>query len=293
METTGKLFFKLVTNFVMSGEQSNNYWWQDKRNRNCWESKQVTFSDRLLKRLQQQKKSDKTTFFTDKLMEHLNSPAKAHHPLVWIGVTLVSTLIAYRLKQRLTKRYRTAMDIPPEYYKQQRILTGRVIAVNDSDNLRIRHNSFLDYYIPFPINSKAEKLKYETINVRLAGIDAPELGHFTDKPAQPLAEEALKWLRLRTLGGTVHFQLMRLDQYSRAVCLVYTTPRPYMLFWWWRQWINVEMVRTGLACIYRLGGKEYGKLESDLEKAELEAKKRKRGMWALKNLTLPADYKKK
>ena len=298
IEMAGKLILNLVTNFMSTDEQKTQrtaFWWQ---------TREVSVSEKLLNRLESFAQQPNKISISDQLMNKLklasskkNGYSEYASPFIWIGLTLGVTLGAYVVQKRIFRRFKTAMDIPPEYFKQNRIITGRVVAVNDTDNLRIIHYSPLQRllsFIPFSglfLNRKIANVKYETINVRLAGIDAPEMGHFGGKP-QPLAPEALEWLKKRTLHRTVHVRLMRLDQYSRAVCLVHTTPQPFLLFWWWHRHVNVEMVREGLACVYRLGGKEYGASERTLEAAERDAKRRRKGIWGLKNLILPSEYKK-
>lgn len=84
-------------------------------------------------------------------------------------------------------------------------------------------------------------LKDQTIHVRIAGVDAPEVRHSCTahfigrrsiahddddlwsqgahygRPGQPHAEESLAWLRNRIHGKTVYCQLIRKDQYGRVV----------------------------------------------------------------------------
>ena len=79
-------------------------------------------------------------------------------------------------------------------------------------------------------------LKDQTLHIRLAGVDAPEVrvllpknpcrwtyipqaAHF-GKPAQPYAAESLAWLRETLIGKKVYCQLIRRDQYSRIVSSV-------------------------------------------------------------------------
>jgi endonuclease YncB( thermonuclease family) len=207
------------------------------------------------------------------------------HPLIIAALTLGLTLGIFYLTKQLTRKFKTAMDIPPTHFKQKRFIKCQVVAVNDSDNLRVRHLSFLDKFLNFGL--RKGDLKYETINVRLAGIDAPELGHFTKSQPQPLSSEALKWLEDNCLGKTITAQLYRLDQYNRAIAMIWI---PKWFFF--RKCINLEMIKAGYACIYRQSGGEYGELLNEFEKCEAEAKKKKIGIWGLKNLVLPSEYKK-
>lgn len=60
------------------------------------------------------------------------------------------------------------------------------------------------------------ELKDETLSIRIAGVDAPELAHFGN-PAQPHARESLKWLTKTVEGKRVKVEMLRKDQYGRIV----------------------------------------------------------------------------
>lgn len=66
-----------------------------------------------------------------------------------------------------------------------------------------------------PITDHAD-LKNETLSVRIAGVDAPELAHFGN-PAQPHGKESLEWLTKTVLGKRLRVQVLRRDQYGRIV----------------------------------------------------------------------------
>lgn len=83
--------------------------------------------------------------------------------------------------------------------------------------------------------------------------------------------------------------LLRKDQYNRIVAVPYISrwilpdkPLPLM------------MLKEGMAVVYTSGGAEYGSwgLEK-MQAIEEEARKNKRGLWALKKFEHPADYKKR
>ena len=59
-------------------------------------------------------------------------------------------------------------------------------------------------------------LKNQTLSIRIAGVDAPEMAHFGN-PAQPYAKEAFDWLTKEVTGKRVKVQLLRKDQYNRIV----------------------------------------------------------------------------
>lgn len=149
-------------------------------------------------------------------------------------------------------------------FRSKRKLHGYAVTVNDSDNIRFYHNSALSSLLLRRPGVKRADVKYQTINVRLAGIDAPEMAHFGGE-CQPYAKEAKEWLTRFVEGRRVTIQLMRYDQYGRAVAAVYVG----RLF---RKNVSVEMVKAGFATIYENGGAEYGNFEADIRKHETIAR---------------------
>lgn len=189
-----------------------------------------------------------------------------------------------------TRRYKTAMQLPPLLPQKGHWLQGLIVTVNDSDNVRFYH------YAPWqrilfwrrPDVGRGAGLKEETINVRLAGIDAPEMGHFGGTP-QPFSREAKEWLTEFTRGRRATIHVHRLDQYARAVASVY-------VWRWgglWRRNVSLAMVRAGYATVYASAGAEYGGIEAELRGAEVWAQRRGRGMWVQSELDYvsPAAYK--
>ncbi len=108
------------------------------------------------------------------------------------------------------------------------------------------------------------------ITVRLVGIDAPERGRKKNDPGQPFSTKATKFLAGLVLNKTVEIKGYGLDRYNRVLGVVFVDGTN----------VNLEMVKVGLAEVYR--GKPAKGLDLDpYWKAEEEAKKAKRGMWAL------------
>lgn len=127
------------------------------------------------------------------------------------------------------------------------------------------------------------------IQIRLAGVDAPEGAHF-GRPAQPFSAEALKWLSDYLLHRNVRAYVYRKDQYDRIVATVYVRR------WLIRRNVGLEMVKKGLATTYE--GKttaEFGGLKEVYEKATAKAKKKRIGMWSGKasEYESPGEYKRK
>lgn len=189
----------------------------------------------------------------------------AYHavPRADLILTAIGTALTVMATRKALRRFRTAQEIPLEHFRRQKKLKGYIISVNDSDNVRFYHTSFLSRFFFRRPNIKRTDLKYETINVRLAGIDAPEMAHFGGD-CQPYAKEAKEWLTKFAEGRRATIQLLRYDQYSRAVASVHTG-------WPWKKNISVEMVKAGFATIYEDGGAEYGSFEPELRKHLREA----------------------
>lgn len=216
---------------------------------------------------------------------------RANVPYSEAILTITGTLaVVYALRCGLC-RYKTATQLPPRFFQKGYQLQGFVVTANDSDNVRFYH------YAPWqrilfwkrPSLGKGLSLREETINVRLAGIDAPEMGHFGGTP-QPFSKEAKEWLSSFTAGRRATIQVHRLDQYARAVASVY-------VWRWgglWSRNVSLAMVQAGYATVYASAGAEYGGIEAELRAAEARAQRRNLGMWAQpkSEYTSPAAYKK-
>ncbi len=117
-------------------------------------------------------------------------------------------------------------------------------------------------------------------NVRLAGIDAPEVPHGKKKPGQPLGSEAKDFLNHAIKGQTVKLAQTDLDPYNRPVVELADATGS----------VNLRLVAEGLAEAYRGPAK---RLDRDpFFAAEAEAKKAKKGIWGLKDYVPPGDYRK-
>ena len=133
-------------------------------------------------------------------------------------------------------------------------LTGRVVHVADGDTLTVLDDDKVEH------------------KVRLHGIDAPERGQaFGTKAREALAEKLHK--------STVRVVWKEKDQYGRIVGDVFLGKRH----------INTEMVHDGFAWWYR----HYAPKSKELERAEAEARKERRGLWHDKDPEPPWDYRKR
>ncbi len=116
--------------------------------------------------------------------------------------------------------------------------------------------------------------------VRLVGIDAPETGHRGAK-GQPFSRRATDQLT-RWLGqGDLRLRAYGRDRYNRILAEVFARGRN----------LNLTLVSQGLAQVYR------GKPARDFnpapyQRAEAEAKAKRRGIWSLGNAyQTPAQWR--
>ncbi|KAJ2741025.1 putative endonuclease lcl3 [Coemansia sp. BCRC 34301] len=185
------------------------------------------------------------------------------------------------------KRYHTSSDISARAIKAQRAFYGYVIDVSDGDTLRVYHTPFWSWFGSVP--AKRRGLAQYTVAVRLSAVDAPEVAHF-GKPAQPLSKDAKDLLARLVLGQRVRIKPLAKDQYGRLVASV-----TYRRVLGPRRDAAHEMLRAGMATIYRGGNAQYDGQLATLEKIEAQAKRSKKGIWALKESEFesPAEYKRK
>ncbi len=108
------------------------------------------------------------------------------------------------------------------------------------------------------------------IKVSLVAIDAPETSREKRKSGQPFSQQAKKHLAGLVLNKTVDVKGYGLDRHNRILGVIYLDGKN----------INLEMVRAGLAEVYRgLAPKRFNL--SPYWHAEKKAREAKMGMWSL------------
>ncbi|KAL5533079.1 LCL3 [Sanghuangporus sanghuang] len=208
------------------------------------------------------------------------------------SVVMLAFQIIYRIHLR---RYPTHEWITPDLYAKKLWIKGIVTSVGDGDGFRLFHTPCCVKHWQECIQS-GKVLTDETIHVRLAGVDAPELGHF-GKKAQPYSSEALNWLQKMVLGKVVYCQLLKRDHYGRAVCAV-MLPNGFLSRFSTRRWglpLADEMLRVGLATVYTNKDAVYGPggLEGH-QVIEAKAKKRRKGRWVDgPDIESPSEWKRR
>lgn len=218
------------------------------------------------------------------------------------GVT--TTSLGAVLWWRYFRRIPTAEYVTPAVLRYRKVLVGRVVTVGDADGFRFHHTPgpplLRDWLYPWPPRTSKTKgaggrtkLVRETISVRIAGVDAPESGHF-GKPAQPFSKEAKAFLTsmvqspsspdnltppkkglfnftsnndntkhssTAASGSEISGKLVwlypsHIDQYKRLVATPYVWESPYIFG---KTNVSLAIVKEGLATVYRAAGADYGK----------------------------------
>lgn len=171
-----------------------------------------------------------------------------------IGTTSAAFLVYWRFFRRIPN----AEYLTPAVLRYRKTLVGRVTSVGDADGFRLYHTPGIpilrDWIHDVNKKRKPSELRNQTLSVRIAGADAPEAAHF-GKPAQPFSKEAHDELKRLVLDRTVWLEASHVDQYKRLVATPYVWLPPYVLG---RTNVSLELVKQGLATVYRSAGASYG-----------------------------------
>jgi len=160
---------------------------------------------------------------------------------------------------------------PTTAFSQSTTVDGFVSRVWDGNNLTV------------------ETRDRKKLNVRLYGIDAPELDKVNRKtkriikPGQPFGIEAKSYLSSLVFGRDVRLQLLVSDDNRKLVTIV----------WIGEKNINLEMIKAGMAEAYweYLPDQVYREQFRD---AEREARKNRIGVWSQGVLyERPSEYRNK
>jgi len=120
------------------------------------------------------------------------------------------------------------------------------------------------------------------INIRLVGLDSPETSKKKRDPGQPYSQQAKKYLAGLVLNKAVDIKGYGLDRYNRILGVISHDGKN----------INLEMVKTGLAEVYR-GKPPKGFDSAPYLEAEKRAREAKTGMWSLGDKYIsPKDWRK-
>ncbi len=179
-------------------------------------------------------------------------------------------------------------EIPAVAFRESVVLHGKVVRVSDGDTIRVRHTPL------FPLIGNTPdtgRLTEETLIIRLMGVDAPEVAK-AGGAGQPFSQESKQFVMNKVLNQQVQVKLLSRDQYARAVCSISYSPfSSWKWFPFFRKDLSEELLKEGLAVIYRQKGGQYDGRLHKMEGLEAEAKSKRKGVWSKKGAELPHEYK--
>lgn len=121
----------------------------------------------------------------------------------------------------------------------------------------------------------------EQRRVRLASIDAPEVGHGEIKPGQPFGQAARKSLEAMVAGKTLTARCYEKDQYARDVCDVPGEGG---------HTVNWQQVDAGYAWANMARHGEYLR-DASLPTVEGKARDQRKGLWAQAGAIAPWEWR--
>lgn len=162
----------------------------------------------------------------------------------------ISAVFRGRLLPGLLLCAAAALVLPDAAAARTYTLSGKVVTVADGDTLTLL------------VGRQRQR-------VRLASIDAPEVGHGRAQPGQPYGQAARKALADLVAGKTLTLTCYEQDQYGREICDVPLADG--------RQ-ANRLMVASGMAWANRQGGGKYLR-DDKLPDLERQARGQRLGLW--------------
>ncbi|KAK0668110.1 putative endonuclease [Cercophora samala] len=219
----------------------------------------------------------KLSSWTAPIRDHLSEGGNWIAPVIAAGATVG----LWSFYKTYLRRIPNSAHVSPRYF-HRRSLFGKVTSVGDGDGFHLYHTPggrLAGWGWLRAVPKLKKELKGETIPIRIAGVDAPEGGHF-GRTAQPFAAEAQKFLDSYILNRRVRAYVWRRDQYDRIVATVYVRRPPFFL----RKDISMELIKQGFATTYEAKtGAEFGGPTKEVEykAAEEVARQKGKGMWSL------------
>jgi endonuclease YncB( thermonuclease family) len=152
----------------------------------------------------------------------------------------------------------TGLLVSSSPWVEAQTISGRVVSIADGDTLTVLDERLVQH------------------KVRLAEVDAPEIGHGIKKPGQPFGEASRQSLAKWCFGRQASVEVMDTDRYGRTVGQVSCQGAD----------INLEQVKVGLAWAYQ----QYAR-RPEIFQAERQARSDRLGLWA-EHATPPWEWRK-
>ncbi|RYH21181.1 hypothetical protein EON65_21285 [archaeon] len=186
------------------------------------------------------------------------------------------------------QQFETASDIPDSFFKGKKIIHTVVEKIVDGDTVRVRHKSCTR------ARSYEGPMKDHTIMVRIAAVDTPETAKRGEK-GQPFAEEARLFTEKQLKNKEVDVKLLSKDKYGRVIGRISYKSTYFFGMVSIKRDISEELLKQGLAVVYRQGGAQYDGGVAQWNALEQRAIQQKKGMWknGKDKVETPAQYKRK
>lgn len=191
----------------------------------------------------------------------------------------------YTAKKTTSKKKPTLKSVSTVKKQKEQ---GHLSWLNEAYSTWFADRTSSSHFMNLPIYY-TNNYKHKTISIRLCGIDAPERSHFGSN-AQPFSDEAMQFLKHTLLNKKIYVKPLEIDRYGRCVARVVY----YDGFFRQEKDISREMLKVGLATIYESkSAVDFDGQEEVYKRTEQDSKRKRRGMWRLKKLETPAEFKKK
>ena len=135
-----------------------------------------------------------------------------------------------------------------------KVFVGKVVKVYDGDTLTMM------------VDGKKEK-------IRFYGINAPEHN-------QPFGIESRDFIKERVMGKKIRVEVINVDKYGRNIGKIYYDGNRYL---------NLESIENGYSWWYEY----FARNEHKFERAEINARRSKKGLWRGKSPINPYEWRKK
>jgi micrococcal nuclease len=202
----------------------------------------------------------------------------------YIATFIGGGLLGAMLLGSMEPTIRSGDDIPSKYFQEQRVVQGTIVKVIDGDTYKFYKKPGL-----LSFSSRPSDPAKDTITIRIAGVDTPETPKF-GQPGQRYGLEAKEYATKKLLGKSVKVKLLKKDQYNRVLGVVRYSDNFIS-----SADISEELLKQGLATVYRQGGAQYDGRLDVFTRLERDAIKAKKGIWkdGEAKADLPSAYKKK
>ena len=119
----------------------------------------------------------------------------------------------------------------------------------------------------------------QRLQLRFAGVDAPEVSGGASGKGQPFGVKARDFLNSKVKGKRLEIRLIEKDMYGRTIAEVFADG----------QLVNLMLVQEGLAEAYKWAPNKINK--KAYRDAEIQARNYRKGVWSQNDYLSPGDFR--